>query len=63
LHHDAAAIAAIASVGSTFGNVLFSPETSAAVASIAGDDFDLDAVDKHGSNLTMGGAAHRDAQN
>ena len=45
----AAAVAAIATVGTAFGNVALAAETAATVATVASRYLDLDAIDKHGS--------------
>ena len=46
LDDDAAAVAAVAAVGSAFGNELFASETDAAVAAMAGFDVDPHEIDK-----------------
>src|SRR5262245_54796938 len=46
-HNDAAAIAAVAAIGSAVWDVLLAPEADAAVATAASLDFDSDAIDEH----------------
>ena len=51
-HPDAATTAAVAAVGATLGNVFFASERDAAIAAIAGDDFDAGFVKEfHGGVL------------
>src|SRR6056297_3970930 len=48
---DAAAVAAVAAVGTAFGDVFFAAETGAAVPAAAGTDFNFRFVDEfHGAN-------------
>src|SRR4051812_23094169 len=47
-HDDAAAIAAIAAIGSAARDVFLAAKAHAAITAIAGFDFDGDAVDEHG---------------
>ena len=47
-HDDAAAVAAVAAVGTAARHVLLAAEAHAAVAAAAGFDFDGDAIDEHG---------------
>src|SRR6056297_1216482 len=45
---DAASAAAIAAVGTSFGDILFPAEAGATITAPPGDQFDFDAVNKHG---------------
>ena len=47
--NDAAAVAAVAAVGTAAGNVLLPPEAQAAVAAAAGLHGDFDFVNEHGA--------------
>jgi hypothetical protein len=56
---DIAAVAAVASGRTTSGHVFFAAEREAAVASVAGFDFDADFVDEHVKNEKAARASRR----
>ncbi len=46
--NHAAAVAAVAAIGSAERDVLFAAEADATVSAVAGIDLDFDAIDEHG---------------
>ncbi len=45
---DTASIASVAAIRAPARNVLFAPETQAAITAVSAADFNLDSVDEHG---------------
>jgi hypothetical protein len=48
LQNDARAIAAVAAIGATSGNIFLATKTHAAIATATGLEFNFDEVNKHG---------------